>query len=65
MARTKAEVSAAPAPVPANPPQDKASMRSKFIRYGVMMLPDDPLHADPNNAIDGKMLSTFCANIRE
>ena len=32
-------------------------MRRKFIRYGVMMLPDDPLHADPVNAIDGNMLA--------
>jgi hypothetical protein len=32
-------------------------MRAKFIRYGVMMLPDDPLHGDPANAIDGNMLA--------
>ena len=45
-------------PVPADPlPQDKATMRAKFIRYGVMMLPDDPLHGDPANAIDGNMLA--------
>ena len=42
---------------PPHPPQDKAVMRSKFIRYGVMMLPDDLLHADRVNAIDGNMLS--------
>ena len=59
MARTKAEVvSSAADPVRADPsPQDKATMRAKFIRYGVMMLPDDPLHADPVNAIDGNMLA--------
>ena len=39
------------------PAQDKATMRRKFMRYGVMMLPDDPLHADPKNAIDGNMLA--------
>ena len=59
MARTKADVSSAPTyPVPADPsPQDKGAMRAKFIRYGVMMLPDDPLHGDPANAIDGNMLA--------
>ena len=57
MARTKADVSSAADPVPADLPQDKATMRAKFIRYGVMMLPDDPLHADPVNAIDGNMLA--------
>ena len=61
MARTKADVSSAADPVRADLPQDKATMRAKFIRYavayGVMMLPDDPLHADPVNAIDGNMLA--------
>ena len=58
MARTKIEVvSSAADPARADPPQDKASMRAKFIRYGVMMLPEDPLHADARNAIDGNMLA--------
>ena len=57
--KDNSEARAVPAAPADPPPQDKAAMRHKFIRYGVMILPDDPLHrdADPDNAIDGKMLS--------
>ena len=36
--------------------QDWRAMRARFIRYGVMILPEDPLHGT-DKAIDGQMLT--------
>ena len=51
--------SAAEAPEPR--PQDMQAMRRKFMRFGLMISPIDPLHDDPQNALADKVLADAVA----
>ena len=51
--------SAAEAPEPR--PQDMQAMRRKFMRFGLMISPIDPLHDDPQNALADNVLADAVA----
>ena len=61
MATTTPEDAACAPDPPEAPPQDMQAMHRKFMRFGLMISPIDPLHDDPQNALADNVLADAVA----
>ena len=61
MATTTPEDAACAPDPPEAPSQDMQAMRRKFMRFGLMISPIDPLHDDPQNALADNVLADAVA----